>query len=130
MQRRQFCVSKYFYMQTLQHTYNPSYIVENKKESILTRFFAWCKSEENNRYGWLAAIIALHGCVLTPVTVLIIFLGGNNMVLWGVALGAMAMTLVTNLAAMSTKITIPVFFLSILIDLVVMAISLSAFFIS
>jgi hypothetical protein len=33
----------------------------------------------------------------------------------------MGITLVTNLAAMPTKITIPVFFLSVLVDLVIIA---------
>jgi hypothetical protein len=46
-----------------------------------------------------------------------VMLSGNSMFLWALVIGAMTMTLVTNLAALSTKITIPVFFLSILIDL-------------
>ena len=33
----------------------------------------------------------------------------------------MAMALVTNLAAMPTKVTIPIFFLSVLIDIAVIA---------
>jgi hypothetical protein len=42
---------------------------------------------------------------------------GNSMFLWALVIGAIAMTLVTNLAALPTKITIPVLFLSLLIDL-------------
>ena len=42
---------------------------------------------------------------------------GNNLYLFVVAIAAMGMTLVTNLAALPTKITIPLFILSLLIDL-------------
>ena len=115
-------------MQTLQQTYNPSYAADRSNQSIVSQFCAWCKGQEEYRYGWLAVIIALHGCVLSPITVLAITLGSNSMILWGVAIGAMAMALVTNLAAMPTKITIPVFFFSIIIDLAIIGYSLASFF--
>jgi hypothetical protein len=41
---------------------------------------------------------------------------GNSMFLRALVIGAMTMSLVTNLAALSTKITLPALFLSILID--------------
>ena len=111
-------------MQTLQQTYNPTYLVERKRQSILSQFFSWCNSQEQFRFGWLAVILAVHGCVLSPMTVLLVAASGNSMVLWGFAIGAMAMCLVTNLAAMPTKVTIPVFFISIVIDLGVIAASI------
>jgi hypothetical protein len=46
-------------------------------------------------------------------------LGGNLPIFWPFAIAAIAMSLVVNLAALPTKITIPVFLFSILIDLVV-----------
>ena len=49
------------------------------------------------------------------------------MAYWGMAIGAMAIALVANLAAMPTKITIPVFFFSVLIDIVVIVINLVYF---
>jgi hypothetical protein len=49
-----------------------------------------------------------------------VMLAGNLMILWAFIIGAMTMCLIVNLAAMPTKITIPVLFLSILIDLGVM----------
>jgi hypothetical protein len=106
-------------MQTLQHPYSPVFSPVTKTASVLTRFITWCNGQEKYRLGWLAIIITLHGCILAPVTVLSIALGGNNFVLWGIAIGSMAMALVTNLAAMPTKVTIPVFFFSVLLDLVV-----------
>ena len=113
-------------MQTIQHPYHHAYSPATKSPSFLTRFTTWCNGQEKYRLGWLAIIITIHGCILAPITVLSIALGGNNFVLWGVAIGAMAMALVTNLAAMPTKVTIPIFFFSVLLDLVVIVSALAS----
>jgi len=113
-------------MQIVQHTYNPAYLTVEKKQSFLSQFITWCNGQEKYRFGWLAVIITIHGCILTPVTVLAIVLSGNNFVFWGIAIGAMAMALITNLAAMPTKITIPVFFFSVLLDVMVIAGSIAS----
>lgn len=108
-------------MQTIQHSFNAAYVTREKNQSLFSRFIAWCDGQEKFRFGWVAAILAIHGCVLAPITILAITLGGNHFAFWGVAIGAIAMALIANLAAMPTKITIPVFFLSILIDIVIIA---------
>jgi hypothetical protein len=112
-------------MQTLNQAYIPILRTGRKTKSIVTQFFSWCKGQEENRLAWLAMILAVHGCVLSPATVLMIATGNNSMVLWGLAIGAMGVSLVTNLSAMPTKITIPVFFLSIAIDLLAVGLSFS-----
>jgi hypothetical protein len=112
-------------MQTYQQAYHPSFENVIKKQSLVSRFLTWCAGQEEYRFGWLAVILAAHGCVLAPLTLITIFATGNNIVLICMVLGAMAMSLVSNLAAMPTKITIPIFFLSVVIDLVVVAISIS-----
>lgn len=94
---------------------------KESKESIFRKFFAWCESQEKYRFGWLAAILASHGCIITPLTMLAIVTSGNNIILWSLALVAMGTSLITNLAAMPTKITIPVFFAGILLDIFVVA---------
>ena len=104
-------------MQTLQQSYAPALVSDLKKQSIITRFLSWSKGQEENRLAWLAVILTVHGCVLSPATVLLIVSGNNSIVLWGMAIGAMGMSLITNLSALPTKITIPVFFLSIVIDI-------------
>jgi hypothetical protein len=107
-------------MHTVQQSYNVLY-VSQRKQSLLTRFILWCKSQEKYRLGWLAIIIASHACFLTPITLLAIIPAGNSMLLWSMAIAAMGMALVTNLAALPTKITIPIFLLSVIIDLVIIA---------
>lgn len=113
-------------MKTLQQSYTAAGFRTEKRESAVHKFFAWCQSQEEHRLGWLAVIIAGHACFFTPFTALFIILGGNSMLLWAFAIAAITMSLVTNLAALPTKITIPVFFLSILIDVAVIINCISA----
>jgi Mg2+ and Co2+ transporter CorA len=108
-------------MQTIQHSFHSVYTTREKSQSLFSRLITWCEGQEKFRFGWVAAILTIHGCVLAPITVLTITLGGNHFAFWGVAIGAIAMALIVNLAAMPTKITIPVFFLSVLIDIVIIA---------
>lgn len=104
-------------MATIQQTITPSYAVEQHSGSLVKKFFDWSAGQEKNRFLWLGLILAGHGCVLTPITVMAVLLAGTNMYLFILALVAMGMSLVTNLAAMPTKVTIPVFVLSVIIDI-------------
>jgi len=106
-------------MKTAQQTYHPDYILTGERETLLNRFVSWCKGQEKFRLGWLAAILVIHGCVLTPITLVAVVFSGNSMIFWIMAISAMGMSLVSNLAAMPTKVTIPVFILSVLIDLAI-----------
>ena len=89
--------------------------------SIYIRFMNWCNGQQEDRLLWLGIALAGHGCVITPLTIMAVLLAGTNLFLFVLALVAMGMALVTNLAALPTKITIPVFVLSILIDLAIIA---------
>jgi len=105
-------------MQTiLQQTLAKDYTRSAMQTSLLTRFILWCQKQEKYRFGWLGASITIHGCLITPLTIFAIILSGNSMVLWAIAMGAMVMTLTTNLAALPTKITIPTFLFSVILDL-------------
>lgn len=115
-------------METYQTVYSPSFEVVNKNQSIVSKFITWCQAQEKSRFGWVGLILAVHGCVITPITLFIIVMAGNNIALWGIAMGAMAASLITNLAALPTKITIPVFFFSVIIDLAIIGICLFTIF--
>jgi hypothetical protein len=105
-------------------TFNPSITVNRihrfPVSSFFAKFITWSKSQEENRLLWVGISLTLHGCVLAPVTIFAVMLAGNSMFLFMLPIITMGATLVTNLAAMPTKITIPVFLLSILIDVVVL----------
>lgn len=101
--------------QTIETTYESS----ASKLSLFTRFMNWSKDQERNRLLWIGVALAGHGCIITPLTVMAVLLAGTNLFLFILALVAMGASLVTNLAAMPTRITIPVFVLSIIVDLVI-----------
>ena len=79
----------------------------------------WCEGQKENRLLWVGIVLAGHGCIITPLTVMAVLLAGTNLFLFMLAIVAMMMALVTNLAALPTRITIPLFFLSVLIDIVI-----------
>lgn len=107
-------------MKTLQHSIGSIPLhTTTERVSLMHRFFDWCGRQEKNRLAWLAVIVAGHGCVITPLTLVAVMLSGNNFIFWPLVIGAMGMSLITNLAALPAKVTIPVFFLSLLIDVVV-----------
>ena len=103
----------------LQQTISPSFVSKSAKTSVISKFMNWCENQDTNRFGWLAAALGAHGCLFTPLTLFAIVLSGNSITLWMVAIVAMIAVLVSNLSAMPTKISIPVFLLSIIIDLAI-----------
>ena len=115
----EFYSTKFIHMlSTLTQIIQPS-LAYPAKISLVSRFTAWASGQENNRFMWLGLSIAGHGCFLTPLTVALVALTGMNLVLFMSAMVAMTISLIVNLAALPTKITIPVLGLSILIDIIV-----------
>jgi hypothetical protein len=101
---------------TIQHSINTTFTETTSGINLWNKFMNFCKGQEKNRLLWLGISLAGHGCIITPLTVIAVLLAGTNFFLFIAAIVAMGMSLVTNLAAMPTRITIPVFVLSILID--------------
>jgi hypothetical protein len=99
-----------------QTSYSPSYKAPIQF-TLFNKFFKWCEAQEKNHLGWLALSLASQGCIITPLVILTIGITGNNLILWMAGMIAMGITLIVNLAAMPTKITIPVFVLSVVIDI-------------
>jgi hypothetical protein len=107
-------------MQTiLNQTFNTRYTEVTTGNTLWTRFMSYCKGQEKNRLTWLGVILAAHGCILTPFVVMATLIAGPNFFLFMTGMVAMGIALVTNLAAMPTKITIPAFALSVLMDIVI-----------
>ena len=103
----------------LQQTIATTYTAPVKREGLWLRFMNWCEGQDTNRLGWLGAALVAHGCVATPVTLFAIILSGNLFIFWILAIAAMGASLITNLAALPTKITLPVFFVSLLVDVAI-----------
>ncbi len=100
-------------------TYAPVATNTTTTVPVYKRFINWCAAQEENRLAWVAAIIFSHGCIITPLTLLFVMLSGNSFVFWPFVIGAMGASLIANLAAMPTKWTLPVYFLGILVDIVI-----------
>lgn len=94
----------------------------NSHVGYWARFINFATAQERNRFGWLAAAITLQGCVLAPLTLFAIISNGNPFILWIPCIVVFTVTEIVNLAAMPTRITIPILFAGIIIDaLVVLA---------
>lgn len=80
-------------------------------KGLINRFITWCDLEERNRFMWLGiAFMCGIGTVLPVTLSTIVFIGGNNLALWIIACTINVPILVVNLAAQTTKITLPTFF--------------------
>jgi len=113
-------------MQTiLQRSHAGSAIEQDISVSYWKRFITWCDSQEEYRLGWTAGIFFGHSCIFTILTVLSIIFTGNHFIFWPFAILAIASPLITNMAALPTRIVIPVFFSSLLVDLLIIAFCLA-----
>lgn len=83
------------------------------------RFLNWSAGQEENRLMWTALAILGHGCIISLITLLAIIFSGNHFILWLIAIVSFAMSVISYLAALPTRITIPIFFLSVLIDVLI-----------
>ncbi|HLF45644.1 MAG TPA: hypothetical protein VI548_04430 [Chitinophagaceae bacterium] len=104
---------------TISQSFTQNITSTELKKSFWKRFINWCETQEKNRFGWMAASLTLHGCVLSILTMFVVILSGNHFIFWPFIIAAMGITLVVNLASLPTKITIPVFFASVLVDLLI-----------
>lgn len=111
-------------------TYNSHAANSIKNETVSqlspwNRFIKWADGQESSRMLWTAVSIVGHGCFFTIITMSAILLTGNNFIFWPFAIASMTMCVVVNLAAMPAKVIIPVFFFSLLIDVVIIVLCLA-----
>jgi hypothetical protein len=86
---------------------------------IWSRFIDFAEKQQFNRLMWLALGVLGHGTVFTTGTMAVVLLNGAVFPLLAITCFSMVMVLIVNLAAMPTKITIPLLALSLLVDLAV-----------
>jgi hypothetical protein len=105
-----------------------TYHLAKKRPSAVSRFFKWAAGEDMERHiGWVGITVTIMTAIFFPLTMTVILHNGASFALMVAAMVSLTLVVITNLAALPTKYTIPFFFLGILID--VAAIGLS-FFIS
>src|ERR1051326_7951525 len=92
------------------------------KAGFFKRFFNWCSRQEEYRFLWLGiSLFGLIGMVLPLTLLAILFFGGNNFTLWIIACAANVPVLALNLAAQPPKVTLPALFISLIVDVVMVA---------
>ena len=91
--------------------------------SLVSKFLTWSADQQENRLGWQGIGLLVLGCFLTPLSVLMMSLTGANLFFILIAIVAMEVTLVLDLTAMPTKITIPAFFLGVVADITIIIVS-------
>jgi uncharacterized membrane protein (UPF0136 family) len=106
--------------QTLSH--QQSYFIQERAShpSVLSRFFSWAENQDEKFHvGWVGASIMLMAGIFFPATMAFILLNGAEFSLIVAAMSSLVLVVVTNMAAMPTKYTIPFLFLGTFANLVV-----------
>ena len=79
--------------------------------NVISKFFAWCDAQQSDYFLWLAlSFFAQIGLTLPVTAYFIVFLGGNNLLLWTIIGFVNVPVLVLILAALPTKTTLPFIF--------------------
>jgi hypothetical protein len=100
------------------------YHLAKNRPSAVARFFKWAADEDQERHiGWVGIMVTVMTAICFPLTMGAILLHGATFGLIIAAMVSLSLVVVTNLAALPTKYTIPFFFLGILIDVVVIGLS-------
>ena len=121
--KKELCACKNIYMGYALTNQQPLTITKPnvhklQRENFLTRFANWCTAQESNRFLWLGVtFFAQIGLMLPVAAFSILFFGNNNIVLWIIICTVNLPTLVLNLAALPTKVTLPFLFFAWLTEL-------------
>jgi hypothetical protein len=92
-------------------------------DSFYKIFLQWCDTMEFYRFGILAAIVAVQGCILVPITLLLslyVNIGISDITLLAVTVSTMAV-MVTNMALTPMRVIIIVFVLNLIIHATLIA---------
>jgi hypothetical protein len=95
-----------------------------QKTSAIARLFDWAaKQDAPNHIGWVGITITSMTAVFFPLTMAAVLYNGAAFGLIIAAMCSLVLVVVSNLAAMSTKYTIPFLLVAIAMDLAVIGLS-------
>jgi hypothetical protein len=94
-------------------------------KNIIHRFIGWCDTQEPRRLMWTGIILPAQACIFAPLTFIVAMFAGIHFALFIPVIAVLVITFISNLAALPTKITIPVFISGILIDITIMIVALT-----
>ncbi|HEX4851515.1 MAG TPA: hypothetical protein VFV08_11945 [Puia sp.] len=95
-----------------------SYQEARPKTSIFSKMIKWAERQDKiNHVSWVGISVMVMAGVLFPVTMTVVLLNGAAFSLIMTSMVALVLVVVSNLAALPTKYTIPFLLLGTLIDL-------------
>ena len=101
-----------------------SYRLPKTKTTYFRSFTKWATHEDlENHVGWIGIGIISMTAVFFPLTMAAILFNGAAAGLIGIAMISLVMVVIVNLAALSTRYTIPFLLAGILMDIIAAAIS-------
>ena len=89
------------------------------------KFIHWAAGLQEQRLPILAGMLTVHGCITVPVTMVLMHFAGLEMFQFSLVIIATFSILVTNLAALPTKITVPTFIMANIVHLGVILVSIA-----
>jgi hypothetical protein len=102
-----------------------SYKLPKTKMSYFRSFDKWATHEDlENHVGWIGIGIISMTAVIFPLTMAAILFNGAAAGLIGIAMISLVMVVIVNLAALSTRYTIPFLLAGILMDIIAITISM------
>ncbi|HVY74814.1 MAG TPA: hypothetical protein VG890_08300 [Puia sp.] len=95
-----------------------------KKPSVIARFFAWAeREEETNHVKWVGISVTAMAAAIFPLAMAVILSNGALFGLIIVAMIPLVLVVITNLAAMPVKYTVPCLLIGTLIEVAAVACS-------
>jgi hypothetical protein len=93
---------------------------QKAKANAFTRLFAWCETQEHNRFLWMALALSGLMVLVIPSTALPYLLSGTtDLNLWILTCVINVPVIVLSLATQPTKIILPALFISWIADVLI-----------
>lgn len=94
--------------------------------SLWTKYLNFADSQKPNHLGWFLVSIIIHSTILVPLTFILVYsLGGYVLPCLAVSMVMFFANIVANMSSASTRFTIFIFGLSLLIHAIILLITLA-----
>jgi hypothetical protein len=93
---------------------------DTKRKTLFSKFNDWAAAEEAEFHiAWVGTAVISMAAVFFPLTMTVVLFNGASFGLIIAAMASLTLVVITNLAAMPVKFTIPFFVLGVLADVVI-----------
>ena len=94
--------------------------------NLWSKYLIFADSQKPNHLGWFLVSIVLHATILVPLTFVLVYsLGGYVIPCLAASMLIFFANIVANMSSASTRVTIGLFYLSLLIHAVILLITVA-----